>query len=49
MKYASIDIGTNTVLLLIVDAGKDVRDVLDISAITRLGEGLKKRGNPIYL
>ncbi|MCX5803087.1 MAG: Ppx/GppA phosphatase family protein [Proteobacteria bacterium] len=45
MKYASIDIGTNTVLLLIVDAGKDVRDVLDISTITRLGEGLKKRGN----
>jgi len=45
MKYASIDIGTNTVLLLIVDTGKDVRDVLDISAITRLGEGLKKRGN----
>jgi len=45
MKYASIDIGTNTVLLLIVDAGKDVRDVLDISAITRLGEGLKKRGS----
>jgi exopolyphosphatase/guanosine-5'-triphosphate,3'-diphosphate pyrophosphatase len=45
MKYASIDIGTNTVLLLIVDAGKDVRDVLDISTITRLGEGLKKRGS----
>jgi exopolyphosphatase/guanosine-5'-triphosphate,3'-diphosphate pyrophosphatase len=45
MKYASIDIGTNTVLLLIADwAGNRLEDVCDISTITRLGEGLKGAG-----
>ncbi|MCX5798048.1 MAG: Ppx/GppA phosphatase family protein [Proteobacteria bacterium] len=44
MKYAAIDIGTNTVLLLIVDVRKGLEDVLDISTITRLGEGLKEKG-----
>lgn len=44
MKYAAIDIGTNTVLLLIVDVRKELEDVLDISTITRLGEGLKEKG-----
>jgi exopolyphosphatase/guanosine-5'-triphosphate,3'-diphosphate pyrophosphatase len=44
MKYAAIDIGTNTVLLLIVDVRKELEDVLDISTVTRLGEGLKEKG-----
>lgn len=46
MKYASIDIGTNTVLLLIAEQkrGSGFQDILDISTITRLGEGLKKNG-----
>ncbi|OPY79552.1 MAG: Guanosine-5'-triphosphate,3'-diphosphate pyrophosphatase [Syntrophorhabdus sp. PtaU1.Bin153] len=41
MKYAAIDVGTNTVLLLIVEIGKAFEEVLDIATITRLGEGLK--------
>jgi exopolyphosphatase / guanosine-5'-triphosphate,3'-diphosphate pyrophosphatase len=45
MKYASIDVGTNTALMLIVEAGGgEIRDILDVSSITRLGEGLKERG-----
>jgi len=44
MKYACIDIGTNTVLLVIVEKAGQPVDVLDISTITRLGEGLKKSG-----
>ncbi len=44
MKYASIDIGTNTILLLIAHIGDTVEDVIDVSSITRLGEGLKKNG-----
>ena len=44
MKYACIDIGTNTVLLAIVERAGQPVDVLDISTITRLGEGLKKSG-----
>ncbi|MCX5813275.1 MAG: hypothetical protein NT178_12135 [Proteobacteria bacterium] len=44
MKYASIDVGTNTVLLLIAEVDKGISDILDISTITRLGEGLKEKG-----
>lgn len=44
MKYASLDIGTNTILLLIGDIDRDIQDILDISSITRLGEGLKEHG-----
>jgi len=44
MKYASIDIGTNTVLLLIMEMDKMPEDILDMSIITRLGEGLKRDG-----
>ncbi len=44
MKYASIDVGTNAVLLLIAKYDNGISDVLDISSITRLGEGLKKNG-----
>jgi exopolyphosphatase/guanosine-5'-triphosphate,3'-diphosphate pyrophosphatase len=45
VRYASIDIGTNAVLLLIVDTEHGLRDVLDFSTITRLGEGLKETGD----
>ncbi len=44
MKYACIDVGTNTVLLAVVEKKVQIVDVLDISTITRLGEGLKKNG-----
>lgn len=46
MKYASIDIGTNTVLMLIA-SGNDIKtfkEIMDVSTITRLGEGLKNTG-----
>ncbi|HOJ43061.1 MAG TPA: hypothetical protein PK800_02975, partial [Syntrophorhabdaceae bacterium] len=46
MKYASIDIGTNTVLMLLasVDDKNTLHEIMDISTITRLGEGLKDTG-----
>lgn len=44
MRYASIDIGTNAVLLLIVDCLEGVREIMDVSTITRLGEGLISTG-----
>lgn len=45
MKCAAIDIGTNTILLLILDEHEGVfRDIIDMSAIVRLGEGLAKSG-----
>ena len=45
MRYATIDIGTNAVLLLIVDFDDGIREeITDISTITRLGEGLIKTG-----
>lgn len=46
MKYASIDIGTNTVLMLIavIEKNKTINEIMDISTITRLGEGLKETG-----
>ncbi|MCX7965684.1 MAG: Ppx/GppA family phosphatase, partial [Syntrophorhabdaceae bacterium] len=46
MKYASIDIGTNTVLMLIasVEHNKTINEIMDVSIITRLGEGLKETG-----
>lgn len=48
MKYACIDIGTNTVLLAIVEAADRTVDILDISTVTRLGEGLKGSGELSY-
>lgn len=42
MKLACIDIGTNTALLLILD--ELLRDVVDVSTIIRLGEGLAATG-----
>ena len=44
MKYASIDVGTNTLLLLIAEIDKGISDILDISTTTRIGEGLKETG-----
>lgn len=44
MKYASIDIGTNTILLLIVDIGETIREITDTSITVRLGEGLRETG-----
>jgi exopolyphosphatase/guanosine-5'-triphosphate,3'-diphosphate pyrophosphatase len=45
MKYASIDVGTNTALMLVAEVGGGlVSEILDVASITRLGEGLKKRG-----
>lgn len=44
-KVASIDIGTNTILLLIaeVEAGK-IHPLVEIETVIRLGEGLQKNG-----
>lgn len=44
MRYASIDIGTNTILLLIVEVKPDFREIIDISESPRLGENLKECG-----
>jgi exopolyphosphatase / guanosine-5'-triphosphate,3'-diphosphate pyrophosphatase len=46
MNYASIDIGTNAVLLLIMgDERAGLTEVFDTSTITRLGEGLLQHGS----
>jgi exopolyphosphatase / guanosine-5'-triphosphate,3'-diphosphate pyrophosphatase len=45
MKYASIDIGTNTVLLMIAEITERIEEIYDTATITRLGEGLKQTGN----
>jgi exopolyphosphatase / guanosine-5'-triphosphate,3'-diphosphate pyrophosphatase len=45
MKYASIDIGTNTVLLMIAEIQERIEELYDTATITRLGEGLKQTGN----
>jgi exopolyphosphatase/guanosine-5'-triphosphate,3'-diphosphate pyrophosphatase len=44
VRVAAVDIGTNTVLLLVVERGDDgaVRVVVDRAEITRLGEGLDR-------
>jgi exopolyphosphatase/guanosine-5'-triphosphate,3'-diphosphate pyrophosphatase len=44
MKCASIDVGTNTVLLLVAEVYNGFRDLFDTSRITRLGEGLRETG-----
>ncbi len=44
MKCASIDIGTNTILLLVGEVGHDMREIVDITTTTRLGEGLHENG-----
>ena len=43
MRVASIDIGTNTILLLIAELGKGkVKSLVDVETIARLGEGVQK-------
>jgi len=44
MKCASIDIGTNTVLMLIVEIENELKEILDVSRITGLGKGLRDKG-----
>ncbi len=45
MKTAVVDIGTNSVLLTIADVeGRDIRNVTELSRITRLGKGLGDDG-----
>jgi exopolyphosphatase / guanosine-5'-triphosphate,3'-diphosphate pyrophosphatase len=45
MRVASIDIGTNTVLLLIVEIrGRELRPLVEVETIARLGEGLQRKG-----
>jgi exopolyphosphatase/guanosine-5'-triphosphate,3'-diphosphate pyrophosphatase len=47
MRYAAIDIGTNAVLLLIIDRKVGFGELRDLSTITRLGEGLVRSGRLI--
>jgi exopolyphosphatase / guanosine-5'-triphosphate,3'-diphosphate pyrophosphatase len=45
MRVASIDIGTNTILLLIAEVSKGkVNPLVDVETIARLGEGVQKKG-----
>ena len=44
MRYASIDIGTNAVLLLVMESNGQLDELHDASTITRLGEGLLATG-----
>ena len=43
-RCASIDIGTNAVLLLVMESNEGLEELLDASTITRLGEGLLSAG-----
>jgi len=45
-RYAAIDVGTNTILLLIAEQGADGRlhTIFDVETTTRLGQGLAKTG-----
>ncbi len=46
MKIGALDVGTNTVLMLVAERGPDgkVRQLADFSRITRLGRGVDKTG-----
>src|SRR5205085_1357865 len=46
MKLAALDVGSNTVLMLVVEVGADGRPqrIADMSRITRLGRGVDARG-----
>lgn len=44
MKYAVIDVGTNTVLMVIAKNGEGFREAVDVATNTRLGQGLKETG-----
>ena len=45
MKLAAFDVGSNTVLMLVVEtAGDDLKQIANFSRITRLGRGVDKSG-----
>lgn len=44
MRYSSVDIGTNSLILLILDLDSGEKRILDRPVITRLGEGLTETG-----
>ena len=44
MRHGSIDIGTNAVLLLVMESNGHLDELYDTSTITRLGEGLLATG-----
>ncbi len=45
MRIASIDIGTNTILLLVAEvSGKKLKPLFEMETIVRLGEGVQKNG-----
>jgi exopolyphosphatase / guanosine-5'-triphosphate,3'-diphosphate pyrophosphatase len=45
MNLATIDIGTNAVLLLLMNGEGSLQEILDSSTITRLGQGLLQSGH----
>lgn len=45
MKLAAFDVGSNTVLMLVVEtAGHELKQIANFSRITRLGRGVDKSG-----
>lgn len=44
MRVAAVDIGTNTVRLLIADVGREIRTLERTSIVTRLGQGVDAAG-----
>ena len=45
LRVASIDIGTNTILLLIAEVeGEKLKPLFEMETIVRLGEGVQKNG-----
>ena len=47
MRCASIDVGTNAVLLLVMESNGRLEELHDAATITRLGEGLLATGRLI--
>ena len=49
MRVAAVDLGTNSTRLLVADVNGDLREVVRRLRITRLGEGVDKRGRLLPL